>query len=230
MDPLLIHLNDIYRILFGEAPASFLVEVLIRIFSLVVIVLVAMRLMGKRMSSQLSIQEMAVLVSLAGAIGIPMQTPDRGILPAAIIAVIALSLQRAIAFYAYRNAKAEAVTQGGAEMLIANGVLQLDLLKSIGLSRDTVFAQLRSEDIRNLSSVKRFYMESNGNFTLIPAEKKEQPGLSIIPLLDEAMIARQQKSHEHNSCTSCGFTYYSVHTFHQTCPACDSKKWTQAVI
>src|SRR4051812_25918201 len=125
MKPEEIHINDIYRIAFGMAPPGFLWEVLLRIAVLVFMLLVAMRLMGKRMSSQLSIQEMAVLVSLAAAIGVPMQTPDRGLLPAVLIAGIALILQRLLAYYSFKNEKAEQITQGETEPIVTDGVLQL---------------------------------------------------------------------------------------------------------
>ena len=229
MKPEDIKLTDFYRIFFGETPAIFSVEVLFRILILILTTLVAMRLMGKRMSSQLSIQEMAVLVTLAAAIGMPMQTPDRGILPAMVIAILALGMQRIIAYYAFKNPKAERITQGVAELIIEDGVLLIDHLKNSGLSRDRVFAQLRGENMRKLSSAKRLYMEANGNFTVVK-ETQEKPGLSIIPLLDKDLSTKQTVQHEFSSCTSCGFTFSALQDKFVNCPKCTAHDWTKAVL
>lgn len=62
-----IHFNDLHRLLFGEAPAIFLLEVFIRTLFTYLILLVITRWLGKRMTGQLSITEMAVMLTL-GAI------------------------------------------------------------------------------------------------------------------------------------------------------------------
>ena len=94
MKPEEIHITDYMRILLGEVPWSFLIEVVIRIGFIYLLLMVAMRLMGKRMASTLSNSELAALVSLAAAVGVPMLAPDRGMLPALIIAIIVVGIQR----------------------------------------------------------------------------------------------------------------------------------------
>src|SRR4051794_17099270 len=77
MKPEKIHPDDWLRILVGEVPATYFIELIIRAAVVYLILMVSMRLMGKRMSSQLSRNELAALVSLAAAVGIPMMSPDR---------------------------------------------------------------------------------------------------------------------------------------------------------
>src|SRR5205809_8135052 len=97
MQPFEIHLGDWSRILFGSVSAAFFIEVFIRILVFYILLVLSMRLMGKRMSSQLSRNELASLVVLAAAIGVPLQSPERGILPAVIIAAIIIIGERFIA-------------------------------------------------------------------------------------------------------------------------------------
>lgn len=80
MQPQDIHFSDWQRILFGEVPITYLFELLIRAIAVYFILMVSIRAMGKRMSSQLSRNELAALVSLAAAVGIPMMAPERGVL------------------------------------------------------------------------------------------------------------------------------------------------------
>src|SRR4051812_44835391 len=100
MKPEDIHLNDWQRIFLGDVPGGFYPEVVLRIAVIYLILMVSMRLMGKRMASQLSRNEMVAMVSLAAAIGIPLQAPDRGILPAFIIAFVVIIIQQIVAWLA----------------------------------------------------------------------------------------------------------------------------------
>ena len=63
-----LRLGDIQRILFGEAPPQFLLEVLIRTVIIFLALLVFLRLIGKRMGGVLTISELAVMLTLLSAI------------------------------------------------------------------------------------------------------------------------------------------------------------------
>src|ERR671933_3054115 len=91
-----IHSYDIQRRLFGETPPIFLLETFIRTLIVFVALLVMIRLLGKRMSGQLTIMEFAVLLTLGAIISPAMQAPDRGILAAALLLFLILLLQRRI--------------------------------------------------------------------------------------------------------------------------------------
>jgi uncharacterized membrane protein YcaP (DUF421 family) len=87
---------DWMRILMGGVPAVFLIEVLIRIIIIYLLLVVSMRLMGKRMSAIISRNEMIAMISLAAAIGIPIQDPSKGMVPPLIIAAVVIGIQRII--------------------------------------------------------------------------------------------------------------------------------------
>lgn len=63
----------VQRILIGDGPWAFLLEVVVRAALVYVLLLVAMRMMGKRVAAQLSITELAVILMLGAAIGVPIQ-------------------------------------------------------------------------------------------------------------------------------------------------------------
>ncbi|HEY2021442.1 hypothetical protein [Paraburkholderia sp.] len=84
----------IERILIGDGPWAFLLEVVVRAAIVYVLLLVAMRLMGKRVAAQLSITELAVILMLGAAIGVPIQVSSQGVLPAVIVLFTVALLQR----------------------------------------------------------------------------------------------------------------------------------------
>src|SRR5690349_16696968 len=97
MKPDEIKLSDWARIFFGQVPPEFYGELIIRAVFIYALLMISMRLMGTRMSGQLSRLDLAAMVALASAIGVPILSPSNGLLPAVIIAVIVVSVSRVIA-------------------------------------------------------------------------------------------------------------------------------------
>jgi len=73
-----IHLYDIKRILLGQAPVEFMLEVLIRTVITYIALLFLLKLLGKRMDGQVTIIEMSVMITLGAIVSVAMQLPDRG--------------------------------------------------------------------------------------------------------------------------------------------------------
>jgi len=88
MKPDEIRLGDWARILVGEVPGSFYFEAIIRVVFIYLLLIVAMRLMGNRMGKVLTRNEMVAMVSLAGANGVALMAPDRGLLPVVAVAAV----------------------------------------------------------------------------------------------------------------------------------------------
>lgn len=226
MKPEDIHPFDFMRILLGEAPWSFLIEVVIRILFIFVLLVVSMRLMGKRMAAQLSRNELAAMSSLAAAIGVPMQVPDRGLLPPVIIAVVVIGIQRLSAIWTLRSKKFEEISQGDIGIMVEEGCLKLEAMQSAVLPQERLFAQLRSEAIDNLGAVKRVYMEANGEFTILK-QPEPKPGLSILPNWDQDFLQEQRKVPGTFACCNCGNLAPEDYS---PCNRCGQNEWAGAVI
>src|SRR5690349_245760 len=103
MQPDEIRLSDWMRILFGQVPPVFYAEIAIRAFIVYALLMICMRLMGTRMSGQVSRLDMASTVALASAIGVPILSPSNGLVPAFIIAFIVVAFSRIIAKLSIKN-------------------------------------------------------------------------------------------------------------------------------
>ena len=193
--------NDWHRILIGEVPGSFFIEVILRMIVVYFILVFSMRAMGKRMATQLTNMEYAALVSLAAATGMAVQTPERGLLPAALIAALVIFIQRFIAKKASVNNRFEKVVMGKIDVLVENGKLNIDIMKHTRITRDKLLEKLRGRSIKHLGEVQRFYFEASGEFALMKA-KEPSPGLSIIPEWDKKMRGRQTQQPEISVCNN----------------------------
>ena len=202
MKPEDIKWGDWNRILFGESPPAYLLEVVVRVAIIYILILIAMRSLGKRMTAEVSRAELVARVSIAAAVGLPIQRPARGLLGAAIVAIIVVFVGRWLAALAVKSVRFEKVYQGYYATLVSDGVLDRQRMKKIRITQERLFAGLRSEGVRHLGQVKRFYMEANGEFSLVCAEN-EQPGLSVIPEWDAEMRQRHQQT-DVLLCKGCG--------------------------
>ena len=227
MEKFEIRLGDLSRMFIGEAPGAFYIEIIIRTILIYIILIAAMRIMGRRMASQLSRIEMAAMVSLAAAIGVPLQAPDRGLLPALVIAIVVVSIERAISYFAAKNEKFEEVTQDDLDMLVEDGVLKIERMQRTRITKDRACAHLRSEKITHLGCVQRLYIEANGSFTLVK-NPDPQPGLNIIPAWDKDFV-NELKVTDVIVCKNCG-KRREEQDVNDTCSNCTSNEWDNAVI
>ena len=222
-------ITDWLRILKGATPWQFLIEIGIRVTFLYVLIIVSMRLMGKRMGAQLTRNEMAALVSLAATVGIPMETPDQGLLPALVAACVLSCMQRTIARQAFRSKRFEQIAMDDVDILVSEGTLRMKALRRNAMSRELVVARLRAEGVDQLGAVQRLYLESNGAFTVRTFEEP-RPGLTLFPRFDAAMRSRQRRVSGMSACGQCGAVIGAPHDADKRCPECGSQAWTDAVL
>jgi uncharacterized membrane protein YcaP (DUF421 family) len=223
----LIFLDDWKRILFGEAPAIFLLEVLGRTIFMYLMLQIVARLMGKRMSGQLTIMEMAVMITLGAIVSAPMEVPDRGLLQGLFILILALLFHRGVNFWGVKNRNFELLIQGRATTLVKDGIIQVDTLESERVSRQQLYAALRNENIYNLGKVERVYLEACGVFSIYTFSEAA-PGLTIFPATDEH-IQKFSEKHvaEGKACTNCG-NVEKIQDTKAACSNCGEKEWIQA--
>ena len=226
MKPDEINLSDWSRILFGETPPSFYLEVIIRTVFVFIVLIVSMRLFGRRMAAQVNRIEMIALFSLAAAIGVPLQAPDRGLLPALIIAAVVVGIGRIVANLTFANQKLEAKVSDELSIIIHDGVLNMKKLLETRLTVDRVFAQLRSEGIRHLGEVKRLYIEANGSFSVVRANEPAF-GLTVLPSFDPEFL-KAQKQNEELVCKNCG-QHRKENKDKKTCDNCGKEEWVLAI-
>lgn len=222
-----INWDDWYRILIGYAPPEFLLEVMFRTIILYVFLLFVLRLMGKRMGGMLSISELAVLLTLGAIICVPMQLPDKGILLGFVALLAALAFQRGFNLIGFKSGTAEEIIHGIESVLLKDGTLVVEELKKASITRQQLYAVLRSQNIYNLGEVERIYMEAAGLFSVFRF-KQPKPGLSLLPTSDEAAHHNQRINPQILVCRDCGRTKAVAEE--DNCTNCGCKHWEQAVL
>lgn len=175
-----INSDDVSRLFLGETPVWFLLEVAFRTVLIYLALILVVRLLGKRMNGQLSIAEMAVMITLGAIISAPMQMPDRGILQGVLILSCVLGSQRLINYYGAKSKVAEQIIYGNPTLIVKDGILQIGVMADENISHQQLYAALRNNGFLSLGEIQRVYLEGNGKFSIYPF-RESVPGLSLMP-------------------------------------------------
>ena len=221
-----IFLTDWKRIFFGDTPPEFVLEIFGRTLIIYLVLLIAMRVFGKRLTGQLTIIEMSIMLTMGAILAPAMQLADRGLLAGTVALLCALVFERGINYWGLKNSSAEETIQGKETVLVEDGILQVDNLRNSRISRTQLLSQLRSENIYNVSKVHRVYLEACGQFSMYTRET-DTPGLSTLMDTDSEIHSIQQLDRESVACQSCGNTVPS-HPKPGNCPVCQANQWVAA--
>jgi uncharacterized membrane protein YcaP (DUF421 family) len=216
-----IHFNDLYRILIGEVPPGFYIELIIRVICVYAMIMFGMKYMGKRIAGDLNRSELAALSTLAAATGLVLLSPDRGLVSPLIVLGIIYLIRLYVNKKNYSSKRFEEFIEGRRSTLVIDGEMQWHEMKRTRISKEQLFSQLRGLGIKHLGVIKRFYMEANGAFSLTKLPHP-QPGLPAIPEWDTAFLAEQPRWHEWQVCANCGHRQQPQEV---NCSVCNNTTW-----
>lgn len=223
-----LSLSDAHRLIIGDVTWSFALDVVLRAVFVYLLLLFFMRLMGKRLAAGLSITELAVILTLGAAAGLPLQSAKQGLLPAAVVLLVGLVFQRGLSRLSFRSRWLEIVSLGDVMVLVQEGRLLIDKLHATQLSNAKLFAALRSQSILHLGQLRRVYLEASGQFSVI-LYREQRPGLAIMPTAEVEFVGLKRLP-ERDLCRRCGYCPDGKEPLPATCPHCRGTERENAVV
>lgn len=144
----------------------------IRTIFLYIIVLIVMRLMGKREIGQLQPFELVVSILIADLASIPMA--DSGIpITNGIIPILGLLVMHLlISLINIKSMKAREILCGKPSILIYRGRIDEKILKKERFTLNELQERLRGNNIVNIGDVEYAILETSGQLTVIPKPNK----------------------------------------------------------
>lgn len=143
-----------------------------RAILLYILVLIVMRLMGKREIGQLQPFELAISIMIADLASIPMT--DTGIpISNGIIPILGLLVMHLIiSLINMKSMKAREIICGKPTILIYRGKINESALKKERFTINELEERLRGDNVVNLGDVEYAILETNGQITVIPKPEK----------------------------------------------------------
>ena len=212
-------------LLLGSENWSFLFETVLRTSIMFVIIVVALRLLGKRGVKQLSVFELVVIIGLGSAAGDPMFYKDVGILPALTVFTIIIALYTLITFLIGKSQYFENLVEGKPVCLIKDGSFLVENFRKEFLGEDEFFSELRILGVSQLGQVEDAIVETSGSISIFYFDEENVKfGLPIMP---DSLSQKIKKIEEeiHYSCIFCGFTKKLMPADKHICPVCAKDEW-----
>lgn len=136
------------------------------------IVVVSMRIMGKRQIGQLQPFEFAVTLMISELATFPMSEKGSNIIDGIIPIVILVACQFLISTLSVKSIKAREIICGRPKILVANGALLEKNLRRELYTVNDLLEQLRIANIQNVNDVEYAVLETNGQLSLVLKSQK----------------------------------------------------------
>jgi len=138
----------------------------LRTIIMYLVVIGAMRLMGKRQVGELQISELVITFMLSELATVPVYDISIPISHAVIPIITLLAIEIIIAFFVARSSAVKKAVEGMPSTLIYRGVLDQKELLRLNIGPEELLSQLRLNSVGDISSVDYAYLEQNGQLSV----------------------------------------------------------------
>jgi uncharacterized membrane protein YcaP (DUF421 family) len=143
-------------------------DIVIRTAVVYLVILVGLRLAGKREVGQLTVIDLVVLLLISNAVQNAMLGPDTSLLGGIIAVVVLLTMSVILAQLRVRSQRLSRLVQGSPTVLVLHGETIPDHLRREGLDVDTLQAALREHGVADVKDVEMAVLEIDGSISVVP--------------------------------------------------------------
>jgi uncharacterized membrane protein YcaP (DUF421 family) len=178
---------------------------MVRTVFLYILVVVTMRLMGKRQIAQLEPFELVIAIMIAELAVIPMQDPNIPLINGFIAITTLLFVQVTLSVLSLRSVRFRSFLDGRYNLIIANGVIQEVEMRKARYNLDELMEQLRLKSIFDLGDVEFAILETSGELSVLLKSQKrpvtpvdlqvatEYEGLPLVLIMDGKVMVSELK-------------------------------------
>ena len=146
-------------------------EFVVRAFVVYAVLLLLVRLSGKRTVGQFTPFDLLVVMLLSEAVSESLNGGDESLVGGLIAAATLVTLNLALGFITTRTRKAEDIVEGSPVLIARDGEVMVDVLRSHRLGLGDWEKALREADAE-LKEVRRAFLEADGTISVL--KKKAQ--------------------------------------------------------
>ncbi len=153
------------------------------------ILVLSLRIMGKREIGQLSLFDLIILLSIADIMVIGIENYDENYMYVVFPVLIMTLLQKFVSFLSLKFVKVRRIIDGKPSIIIINGQLLKEEMKKQSYNIEDLLLQLRNLSIFSIEDVYFAILETNGKLSVL--EKKNSDDLFPIPVIISGQIDNQ---------------------------------------
>lgn len=153
---------------------------LLRTILLYVVVIISIRLMGKRQISELQPSELVVTLLISDIASIPMQNTAQPLLSGFLPIIILVSCELIVSTVMVKNTKFRRFVCGKPVVVINDGKIQQYEMKRLRMTTEDLIEQLRQLDIFNISEIAFAIIETNGRMSVLKKPDTQPPSAKAL--------------------------------------------------
>ena len=167
-----------------------MIIVLLRTIFLYSLVILVIRLMGKRQVGELQPYEFVITIMISDLAALPMQDTRLPLILGIIPIVTLLFIKTLLSLLQLKSQKARKILEGEPSILIAKGKIIFKNLKRQQINLDELMEEIRLAGYFDLSEIEYGILENNGQMSFLKSNKSnldkndKDPVLPIIYVLD----------------------------------------------
>jgi len=156
----------------------------IRTLILYILVVVAIRIMGKRQIGEMQPSELVIAIMISDLASVPMQAIDIPLL-AGIVPVLTLLVWEVVMSYvSLKSKKCRKYITGEPSIIVYNGHINEQELRKQRFNLNDLMEQLRIAGCPDISNVQAAVLETNGQLSVLEKKKDASAGLPYMLIAD----------------------------------------------
>lgn len=219
---------DVSKIFFEGANLSFAIEIVGRTLFMFLLILIVLRLSGRRGVRQLTLFEVAIILGLGSAAGDPMFQEDIPIIYSVIVLFAVIFLYKVITFITSRSKLVTRLMEGKEMIVVKDGMFSIEESQKSSFTQREFFAELRNHSIEHLGQVRFALLEVDGTISILRYNKEYvRYGLPLFPT-DYKKINPSEVTGPY-ACMFCGNIQQRLEEKSLRCSRCKKTNWTIAI-
>ena len=146
---------------------------------LYVIIVIILRIMGKREVGELGVIDVVVFIIMAEVAAFALDDPDKKLIQSIVPMLILLAIQLLSSFISLKSKKFRDLVDGDPTLIIKDGKILEKEMRKQRYNLDDLFQQLREQQIGSVHEVSIAYLEPSGNLSVFTKDDV-QPALALI--------------------------------------------------
>ena len=162
-----------------------MLNIIIRTLLIYAVVIVAVRVMGKRQVSDMQTSELVVTLIISQVASLPLENPGRPLLTGLVPILVLAGVEILISLLMLKSRKARGIICGHPIVVIKDGQLVKEELRRLRISREDVYSLLRQQNYSDESGIRYAIIEPNGSLSVLQDKDVSGDGVSSAELKDE---------------------------------------------
>lgn len=149
--------------------------VLIRSLILYILVIFAVRLMGKRQLGELQPSELVITILISNIATLPIEDVNVPVIVGATPILALVCFEVLVSWLTLKVPRMRKVISGSPKIIISDGKIAPDVLRELRFSVDDLLMALRAKDIFDVSEVQFAIVETTGTVSVMKKPSEDTP-------------------------------------------------------